>query len=101
MKRFNIMTAKSYSKADGSQGTKWVKLGSVVMKDDGKLFGDLDSIPLGSWFDGSIQLFEADQQQQSNNNQPQQNSYQNNNNGYGNSQPQQQQQNNYGNHQGQ
>lgn len=94
MKRFNIMTAKKYPKQDGTQGTKWVKLGSVVMKDDGKMFGDLDCIPTGSWFDGSIQLFEAEQQQQSNNSQsqPQQNS----NSAYANNQPQ----NNYGNYQG-
>ena len=48
MKRFNIMAAKAYAKKDGTQGTKWVKLGSVIMQDDGKMFGDLDSIPLGS-----------------------------------------------------
>lgn len=69
MKRFNIMTAKKYPKQDGSQGTKWVKLGSVVQNNDGKMFGDLDCIPTGSWFDGSIHLFEVEQQQQSNQNQ--------------------------------
>jgi len=85
------MTPKKYPKQDGSQGTKWVKLGSVVEK-DGKMFGDLDCVPTGSWFDGSIQLFEAEQQQQSNNNQsqPQQNS----NSGYGNNSAQ----NNYDNY---
>lgn len=93
MKRFNIMTAKAYSKADGSQGTKWVKLGSVVMKDDGKMFGDLDSIPTGSWFDGSIQLFEAEQQQQNNNQNNQGQPQQQQNNNYNS--------NNYGNYQGQ
>lgn len=95
MKRFNIMTAKKYPKQDGSQGTKWVKLGSVVQNNEGKMFGDLDCIPTGSWFDGSIQLFEAEQQQQTNK-QPQQN----NNNRYGNNQPQQSPQNDYGNYQG-
>ena len=68
MKRYNIMSAKRYTKKDNTEGTKWVKLGSVVQSDDGKMFGDLDSIPLGNWFDGSIQLFEVEQQQQ---NQPQ------------------------------
>ena len=40
------------TKADGTEGTKWVKLGNVVMNNEGKMFGDLDSIPCGSWFDG-------------------------------------------------
>ena len=72
------MTAKQYNKADGGQGTKWIKLGSVVEK-DGKMFGDLDCVPTGAWFDGSIQLFEAEQKQSNNNQQPQnqqQNQYQ-------------------------
>ena len=77
------MTAKKYTKADGSEGTKWVKLGSVVMNDEGRMFGDLDAIPCGSWFDGSIQLFEAEQAnnqtQKHNNNQQNSNQHQNNN----------------------
>ncbi len=94
MKRFNIMAAKTYPKQDGSQGTKWVKLGSVVQNNEGKMFGDLDSVPTGSWFDGSIHLFEAEQQQSNNNqagqyNQPQQQPQNNNYNP-----------NNYGNYQG-
>lgn len=107
MKRYNIMTAKKYQKADGSQGTKWIKLGSIVVNQDGKMFGDLDCIPTGAWFDGSIQLFDADQQSnngqannysnQGNNGQPQQqNSQYNQANNYGNNQ---QQYNNYGNNQ--
>ena len=60
------MSAKKYNKADGTQGTKWIKLGTVVQK-DGKMFGDLDCVPTGGWFDGSIQLFEAEQQSNSNN----------------------------------
>ncbi|MBP6714141.1 MAG: hypothetical protein KA157_09410 [Aliarcobacter sp.] len=87
MKRFNIMAAKKYPKQDGIQGIKWVKLGSVVQADDGKFFGDLDSIPAGAWFDGSIHLFEAEQQNQQktsahNNSYSQSNGY--NPNNYGN-----------------
>ena len=87
MKRFNIMAAKKYPKQDGSQGTKWVKLGSVVQGDDGKMFGDLDSVPAGAWFDGSIHLFEVEQQNhnnhQGNHSQPHQSNGYNPNN-YGN-----------------
>lgn len=85
MRRFNIMVAKKYPKSDGTTGTKWVKLGSVVQQQDGKMFGDLDSVPIGAWFDGSIQLFEADQQQQSNNSQ--QGQYNQSQQGYNQQQP--------------
>ena len=63
MKRFNIMAAKKYPKQDGSQGTKWVKLGMVTQKADGSFFGEIDSLPTGSWFDGTINLFPIEQQQ--------------------------------------
>jgi len=69
MTRYNIMAAKPYTdKQSNEQKTKWVKLGSIVIMQDSqtgkqKMFGDLDCIPAGAWFDGSIQLFEADQQQ--------------------------------------
>lgn len=64
MRRFNILAAKKYPKQDGTEGTKWIKLGTIVQKDDGSMFGDLDSLPTGSWFDGSIQLFPVEQQGQ-------------------------------------
>ena len=80
MQRFNIMAAKPYiDKQSQEQKTKWVKLGSIVIMQDNqgkqKMFGDLDCIPAGAWFDGSIQLFEADQQQ-GGGNAPQQNQHQ-------------------------
>ena len=68
MNKFNIMAKKPFQKQDGSQGVKWVKLGTLIQKQDGGMFGELDSIPLGSWFDGNIQIFEAEQQGQVNQN---------------------------------
>ena len=88
MKKYNIMAAKPYTQ-NNEQKTKWVKIGSVVQMPDGKMFGDLDAIPAGAWFDGSIQLFEQDQQSQGG--QPQQ--------GNQNQQYNQPQQQNYGNQQ--
>lgn len=75
MTRYNIMAAKPYEQ-NGEQKTRWVKLGTVVQMQDPqsgkiKMFGDLDAIPAGAWFDGSIQLFEAEQQQGGNNAQQQ------------------------------
>lgn len=93
MKKFSIVTGKKYIKQDGKQGTKWVKLGTVTQKADGSLFGELDSLPISSWFDGTINLFPIEQQSQnnqntsSNNNQYATNNGANNNynpNGYGN-----------------
>lgn len=95
------MCAKPYT-ANNEQKTKWVKLGTCVLMPDGKMFGDLDAIPSGAWFNGSIQFFEQDQQsngqQQNNGGQQQQQG------GYGAPQQQQmtpgygnQQQNNVGN----
>jgi hypothetical protein len=89
MKRFNVLAAKKYQKQDGSQGTKWVKLGTVMQKQDGSMFGELDCIPLGSWFDGSVQLYPVEQQSSNTQPQQQQNTYQ-----------AQQSQNQYGNYQG-
>lgn len=67
MKKFSIVTGKKYIKQDGTQGTKWVKLGTVTQKADGSLFGELDSLPISSWFDGTINLFPIEQQQSQNN----------------------------------
>ena len=46
MKKFSIVTGKKYPKQDGTQGTKWVKLGTVTQKSDGSFFGELDSLPI-------------------------------------------------------
>ena len=88
MRRFNVMVAKPYfDKQSNTTKTKWVKIGSAVelAGTDGQLktFGDIEATPTGTWWDGSFQLFEADQQQQ-----PQQNNQQQ---GYNNNQQPQQQ----------
>ncbi len=91
------MCAKPYTTKDNEQKTKWVKLGTCVQTDEGKMFGDLDAIPTGAWFDGSIQFFEQDQQNQ-------QGGQQNQNQGYGQQQQgggYQQQQQGYNQQQGQ
>ena len=85
MKKFNIMCAKPYKTKSGEDKTKWVRLGSCVQTDDGKMFGDIDAIPTGAWFEVSIQFFEQEQQNQ-------QGGQQNQQQGYG----QQQQQGGYG-----
>lgn len=100
MKRFNILAAKKYQKQDGTQGTKWIKLGAVTQKEDGSFFGEIECLPTGAWFDGAINLYPVEQQQQGSqntsartpNNQQRTNNYNVNQGNYG--------QNNYGNYQG-
>lgn len=100
MKRFNILAAKKYQKQDGTQGTKWIKLGAVTQKEDGNFFGEIECLPTGAWFDGTINLYPIEQQGQGtqNNtsartpNQQKTNHYNANQGNYG--------QNNYGNYQG-
>lgn len=63
MKRFNMMVAKPYlDKQSGQTKTRWVKTGTAVETtgQDGqlKIFGDIDAAPVGSWWDGSYNLFE-------------------------------------------
>jgi len=72
MKKFNIMCAKPYVTKQNEEKVRWIKLGTCVQTDEGKMFGDLDAIPSGAWFDGSIQFFEQDQQNQNNGGQNQQ-----------------------------
>ena len=94
MKRFNILAAKKYQKQDGTQGTKWIKLGAVTQKEDGNFFGEIECLPTGAWFDGTINLYPIEQQGQNNQNtsatKPN-NQYNTNQGNYG--------QNNYGNYQ--
>ena len=89
MKKFNIMCAKPYTTKNNEAKTKWVRLGSCVQTEDGKMFGDLDAIPTGAWFDGSIQFFEQEQQNQ-------QGGQQNQNQSYGQQNQQNTQQQSYG-----
>ncbi|MFW2352604.1 hypothetical protein [Aliarcobacter butzleri] len=94
MKRFRITTAKKYQKQDGSQGTKWINLGAVTQKEDGSFFGELECLPTGAWFDGTINLYPIEQQGQNNNktsSNTHNNQYNTNQGNYG--------QNNYGNYQ--
>lgn len=98
MKRFNILAAKKYQKQDGTQGTKWIKLGAVTQKEDGNFFGEIECLPTGAWFDGTINLYPVEQQQgaqntsaRTPNNQQKTNNYNTNQGNYG--------QNNYGDYQ--
>ena len=48
MRKMNISVAKSYTdKNTNAVKTKWINIGSLVISDDGKVFGEIESIPVG------------------------------------------------------
>ena len=48
MRKMNISVAKSYTdKNTNAVKTKWINIGSLVIGDDGKVFGEIESIPVG------------------------------------------------------
>jgi len=48
MRKLNISVAKSYTdKNTNAVKTKWINIGSLVISDDGKVFGEIEAIPVG------------------------------------------------------
>lgn len=48
MRKMNISVAKSYTdKNTNAAKTKWINIGSLVISDDGKVFGEIESVPVG------------------------------------------------------
>jgi len=59
-KRYRLTAAREYE-AGGETRTQWVNLGSMWYDDETeKLSGVLEVAPCGSWFDGRIHAFRAD-----------------------------------------
>lgn len=71
----NISFAKSYiDKNTNATKTKWVNIGSLVVGDNGKVFGEIESIPVGAT-ELKFNCFDKeDRQQPAQNNQQQYNS---------------------------
>ena len=62
--RFNAVVAKPYE-VNGENRTQWVKVGRAAQFSDGSVVLNIDCLPTGQWWDGTIQLFvQQDQQQQ-------------------------------------
>jgi len=81
MRKLNISVAKPYiDKNTNAQKTKWINVGSLVISDDGKVFGEIESIPVGLT-DFKFNCFDKEERPQNNQQQ-----------GYNQQQQQQQQQ---------
>jgi hypothetical protein len=76
----NISVAKNYQdKNTNAQKTKWITVGSIVIGDDGKVFGEIEAIPYGMT-EFKFNCYDRDekqpQQQHPNNGQQMQQQYQ-------------------------
>lgn len=55
-----VGSAGTYT-VDGQEKTRWFPMGTMFQKDDGSLVVKLDGIPLGSDFNGWVNLFDFDE----------------------------------------
>ena len=58
VKRFDVVAGRKYTKRDGSEATHWINCGEGAEWDDGGISIRLHAVPVGTWFDGSLKLFE-------------------------------------------
>ncbi|MGH7744161.1 MAG: hypothetical protein ACREQ5_04990 [Candidatus Dormibacteria bacterium] len=61
IKRFDIVAARKYQTRDGTAKTHWINCGEGAQWDDGGISLRLHAIPCGSWFDGTLRLFEREE----------------------------------------
>jgi hypothetical protein len=59
VKRLVVANGK-YNDGAGQEKTRWLTIGSMLKKDDGQFKLKIDSIPVGSEFDGWVNLFDVD-----------------------------------------
>lgn len=57
-KRFDVCAARKYQTRNGEDKTHWINCGEAAQWDDGGISLRMHSVPVGSWFDGSLKLFE-------------------------------------------
>ena len=87
MRKLTISVSKNYTdKNTNAVKTKWITVGSLVIQDDGKVFGEIEAIPVGAT-EFKFNAFERDNNQAQQ--QPQHNQNYNTPQGYGNGQYQQ------------
>jgi len=66
MKRIKklVATTGEYTAADGSTKKRYVQVGSVFAGDDGRTSIKIDSVPVGSDWNGWLSVYPLDEQQQ-------------------------------------
>ena len=63
-KRMDVVAGRKYQTKSGEEKTHWINVGEAAEWDDGGISIKLHAVPVGSWFDGSLRLFERKEQQQ-------------------------------------
>lgn len=62
--RHNVCAAKEYTTSQGEVKTQWVNLGTSVTFDDGSYLININALPTGSWWDGTLQCFKQEPRDQ-------------------------------------
>lgn len=60
VQRFNVSVPKQYTNTQGEQKIQWLTIGTAVQFDDGSIMQTINTLPTGSWWDGSCQLFKQE-----------------------------------------
>lgn len=62
--RHNVCAAKEYTTSQGEVKTQWVNLGTSVTFDDGSFIININALPTGGWWDGTLQGFKQEPREQ-------------------------------------
>lgn len=62
--RHNVCAAKEYTTSQGEVKTQWVNLGTSVTFDDGSYLININALPTGNWWDGTLQGFKQEPRDQ-------------------------------------
>jgi hypothetical protein len=60
-KRLDVVAGRKYE-SRGETKTHWINVGEAAEWDDGGITLRLHAVPCGSWWDGTLKLFERKQQ---------------------------------------
>ncbi len=63
--KFDAVVARKYTTRDGEEKTQWINIGRAVEWTDGGLEIELNSVPVGGWWNGKFKLFAQKERQQS------------------------------------
>lgn len=62
--RHNVCAAKEYTTSQGEVKTQWVTVGTSVTFDDGSYLININALPTGNWWDGTLQGFKQEPRDQ-------------------------------------
>lgn len=63
-KRLDVVAGRKYTMRDGTEKTHWINVGEAAEWDDGGITLRMHAVPCGSWWDGTLKLFERKEREQ-------------------------------------